>query len=111
MQELKKPLRVTFLSEDGRVPEEGVDQGGVSREFFQLLVAQLFNPDYGMFLYVQESRVCWFNPASMESLVRRFVKPTQPVARCATVIGHLNCCVAVSCCWSCVSRRAACSCT
>jgi hypothetical protein len=28
LQELKKPLRVTFLSEDGRVPEEGVDQGG-----------------------------------------------------------------------------------
>jgi hypothetical protein len=27
VQELKKPLRVTFLSEDGRVPEEGVDQG------------------------------------------------------------------------------------
>jgi hypothetical protein len=27
VQELK-PLRVTFLSEDGRVPEEGVDQGG-----------------------------------------------------------------------------------
>jgi hypothetical protein len=72
LQELKKPLRVTFLSEDGGVPEEGVDQGGVSREFFQLLVAQLFNPDYGMFLYVEESRACWFNPASMESLVSCF---------------------------------------
>lgn len=70
MQELKKPLRVTFLSEDGKIAEEGVDQGGVSREFFQLLVGQLFNPDYGMFLYVQESRSCWFNPASLESLVR-----------------------------------------
>jgi hypothetical protein len=28
VQELKKPLRVTFLSEDGCVPEEGVDQTG-----------------------------------------------------------------------------------
>ena len=36
MQDLKKPLRVTFLSEDGKVAEEGVDQGGVSREFFQV---------------------------------------------------------------------------
>eukprot|EP00879_Flechtneria_rotunda_P021024 GHRR01022146.1.p1 GENE.GHRR01022146.1~~GHRR01022146.1.p1 ORF type:complete len:434 (+),score=170.36 GHRR01022146.1:385-1686(+) len=67
-QELKKPLRVTFLSEDGKVAEAGVDQGGVSREFFQLLVAQLFNPDYGMFVYMEESRVCWFNHASLESL-------------------------------------------
>jgi hypothetical protein len=28
-QELKKPLRVAFLSEDGRVPEEGVDLGAI----------------------------------------------------------------------------------
>ncbi|WIA14643.1 hypothetical protein OEZ85_003147 [Tetradesmus obliquus] len=67
-QELKKPLRVTFLSEDGAIAEEGVDQGGVSREFFQLLVGQLLSADYGMFLHVEESRACWFNPASMESL-------------------------------------------
>ena len=33
---LKKPLRVTFIHNG--VPEEGVDEGGVSREFFQLLV-------------------------------------------------------------------------
>lgn len=69
-QELKKPLRVTFLSDDGRLAEEGVDQGGVSREFFQLLVGQLFSPDYGMFLEVDESHVNWFNTASLESLVR-----------------------------------------
>ena len=35
-QDLKKPLRVTFISNG--VPEEGLDEGGVSREFFQLLV-------------------------------------------------------------------------
>jgi hypothetical protein len=33
---LKRPLRVSFMSQG--VAEEGVDQGGVSREFFQLLV-------------------------------------------------------------------------
>jgi hypothetical protein len=70
LQELKKPLRVTFLSDDGRVPEEGVDQGGVSREFFQLLVGQLFSPDFGMFVEVEESHANWFNNASLESLVR-----------------------------------------
>jgi hypothetical protein len=76
LQELKKPLRVTFLSEDGSVAEEGLDQGGVSRELFQLLVAQLFQPDYGMFVYVEESRACWFNTASLESLVRLVVLVT-----------------------------------
>lgn len=62
---------MTFLSDDGRLAEEGVDQGGVSREFFQLLVGQLFSPDYGMFIEVAESHVNWFNTASLESLVRR----------------------------------------
>ena len=33
---MKKPLRVTFISNG--VSEEGLDEGGVSREFFQLLV-------------------------------------------------------------------------
>lgn len=49
--------------------EEGVDQGGVSREFFQLLVAELFSPDYGMFVEVEESNSLWFNAASLESMV------------------------------------------
>lgn len=35
--DLKKPLRVAFIGPGG-VPEEGLDEGGVSREFFQLLV-------------------------------------------------------------------------
>jgi hypothetical protein len=69
-QDLKKPQRVTFLSEDGRVVEEGVDQGGVSREFFQLLVGQLLSPEYGMFIEVEESNSRWFNTASLETLVR-----------------------------------------
>lgn len=39
LQDLKKPLRVTFISPGG-VAEEGLDEGGVSREFFQLLVGR-----------------------------------------------------------------------
>jgi hypothetical protein len=69
LQDLKKPLRVVFLSEDGKIPEEGLDQGGVSREFFQILTHELFNPDFGMFSYVEESRVMWFNPASLATKV------------------------------------------
>lgn len=33
------------------VGEEGVDEGGVQKEFFQLLVRQCFNPEFGMFVY------------------------------------------------------------
>ena len=64
-QDLKKPLRVTFISNG--VAEEGVDEGGVSREFFQLLVADLFNPEFGMFSYHEETRTFWFTPNSFEN--------------------------------------------
>ncbi len=40
LQDLKKPLRVVFIGPGG-VPEEGLDEGGVSREFFQLVVSTL----------------------------------------------------------------------
>jgi hypothetical protein len=40
--DLIKPLRVVFVN------EEAIDEGGVRKEFFQLLVAQLFSPDFGM---------------------------------------------------------------
>ncbi|KAG2493890.1 hypothetical protein HYH03_007827 [Edaphochlamys debaryana] len=60
---LKRPLRVSFVSQG--VTEEGVDQGGVSREFFQLLTAEIFNPQYGLFTYSDETRTYWFNVAAL----------------------------------------------
>ena len=64
--DLKKPLRVKFTS-DG-VAEEGIDEGGVTKEFFQLLVREMFADDAtggsSMFRYEEESRCHWFNPAS-----------------------------------------------
>ena len=41
--DLIKPLRVVFIN------EEAIDEGGVRKEFFQLLVAQLFSLEYGEF--------------------------------------------------------------
>lgn len=38
---LKKQLFVEFEG------EEGVDEGGVSKEFFQLVLEEIFNPDIG----------------------------------------------------------------
>ena len=67
------------------VGEEGVDEGGIQKEFFQLLVRELFDPKYGMdcfgdgdgdgdgFLYLgmfvveEETHVYWFNKDSFES--------------------------------------------
>merc|ERR1719436_2248139 len=57
----KKPLKVIF---DG---EEAVDEGGVQKEFFQLLIEELYNEDFGMFERVDESRNFWFNKNSLEA--------------------------------------------
>ncbi|CAG8566638.1 1145_t:CDS:10 [Paraglomus brasilianum] len=54
-QDLKKQLRVQFAGEDG------VDEGGVQKEFFQLVVREMFDQKYGMFTQNEESRLCWFN--------------------------------------------------
>ena len=49
------------------VGEQGIDEGGVRKEFFQLLVAQLFDANYGMFTVDEETRTYRFNPLSLES--------------------------------------------
>lgn len=54
--DLKKPLRVKFAG------EEGLDAGGVKKEFFQLLSAQLFSRDFDMFRPLGDTNLIWFNP-------------------------------------------------
>lgn len=44
-----------------------MDQGGVQKEFFQVIVNMLLDPAYGMFVYDEETRFCWINGASLES--------------------------------------------
>lgn len=41
--DLKKSLRIEFIGEDG------VDAGGLRKEWFLLLVRQLFDPQFGAF--------------------------------------------------------------
>ncbi|KAJ6243875.1 hypothetical protein M0813_21663 [Anaeramoeba flamelloides] len=55
--DLKKKLKVVFEGEDG------VDEGGVKKEFFQLVVQQIFDPKYGMFVENEEMNKTnfWFN--------------------------------------------------
>ncbi|XP_026765409.2 ubiquitin-protein ligase E3A [Galleria mellonella] len=59
--DLKKQLVVEFEG------EQGVDEGGVSKEFFQLIVEEIFNPDYGMFTHQADTNTVWFNPTSFET--------------------------------------------
>src|SRR3990167_556551 len=56
----KKPLKIKFSG------EEGVDQGGVKKEFFTLLMKELFNPAYAMFEQKFNDRFLWFNKLSVE---------------------------------------------
>jgi len=41
-EDLKKKLRVTFVG------EHGLDMGGLTKEWFLLLIRQIFSPDYGI---------------------------------------------------------------
>ena len=56
--DFKKPLKVIF---DG---EDGVDAGGVRKEFFQVLIRKLLDPSYGMYKYFEDSRLLYFNADS-----------------------------------------------
>ena len=62
--EYRKPLKVAFVG------EQGIDEGGVRKEFFQLLVKELFDVNYGMFTVDEEARMYYqLNPLSLESSI------------------------------------------
>ncbi|XP_031633255.1 probable E3 ubiquitin-protein ligase HERC4 isoform X3 [Contarinia nasturtii] len=60
VKDLKKPLKVKFLG------EEGEDAGGVKKEFFLLLMKEILDQKYGMFQEYEESRLIWFAANSFE---------------------------------------------
>ncbi|RWS05224.1 putative E3 ubiquitin-protein ligase HECTD2-like protein, partial [Dinothrombium tinctorium] len=65
--DLKKKLKVTFIG------EPGLDMGGLTKEWFLLLIRQIFHQDYakftlvsylvilGMFVYHSKARCYWFS--------------------------------------------------
>ena len=58
-EDLRKRLMVKFEGEDG------LDYGGVSREWFLLLSHEMFNPSYGLFEYsAHDNYTLQINPAS-----------------------------------------------
>lgn len=50
--DLKKSLRIEFIGEDG------VDAGGLRKEWFLLLVRQLFDPQFGTFSTLVRLGIC-----------------------------------------------------
>jgi hypothetical protein len=59
MGDLRKPWRMEFLG------EPGLDLGGVTREWFELVTVQLFDPDFGLWLSSANNQLrCHINPAS-----------------------------------------------
>ena len=56
----QKPLRVIFKG------EPGIDEGGVRKEFFQLLIRNLFDPAYGMFNFNEKHVMYYLNGQSHE---------------------------------------------
>ncbi|EEH11348.1 ubiquitin-protein ligase E3 [Histoplasma capsulatum G186AR] len=65
--EIKKGLRIEFLG------EEGVDAGGLRKEWFLLLVREIFDPLHGLFVYDEQSQYCYFNPYCFESSEQFFL--------------------------------------
>ena len=61
---LRNELKVKFKG------EQGVDEGGVRKEFFILLIRQIFDPNYGMFSYNKNTRLYWFNHYSFEPKIK-----------------------------------------
>ncbi len=59
-EQYQKPLRVIFAG------EPGVDEGGVRKEFFQLLTRSLFDPAYGMFTFNEKHVLYYINGLSHE---------------------------------------------
>ncbi|KNC71586.1 hypothetical protein SARC_15876, partial [Sphaeroforma arctica JP610] len=61
--DIKKPLKIKWVGSG----EEGLDMGGVQKEFFQSVFENIFNVGVGMFTYCEETRLFWFNANSLES--------------------------------------------
>lgn len=46
--------------------EEAEDAGGVTKEFFMLLLREILDPKYGMFKEYEETRAIWFSEDTFE---------------------------------------------
>ncbi|CAF4634181.1 unnamed protein product [Rotaria sp. Silwood1] len=61
-EDFKKPLQVYFNN------EEGLDAGGIRKEFFLLLTKEILDPKYGMFIFYEETNTIWFSEYMIEDI-------------------------------------------
>jgi HECT-domain (ubiquitin-transferase)/Amino-terminal Zinc-binding domain of ubiquitin ligase E3A len=66
-RELMRPLKVRMGMDEG---EMGVDIGGIQQEFFRILLAQVLDPEYGMFTIDDRTRMTYFKPGAVEPLYK-----------------------------------------
>ena len=52
------PIEVRFKG------EPGIDEGGVRKEYFELVMKELFSITYGMFKINEDTQMYWFNGES-----------------------------------------------
>lgn len=62
---LLKPLKVKIGTED--TGDYGTDLGGVTNEYFSLVLSDAFKPDTGMFTIDPLTRMTWFQPGTLEA--------------------------------------------
>lgn len=53
--------------------EEAEDAGGVTKEFFLLLLREILDPKYGMFCQYEETQTIWFSEDSFEDEVMYYL--------------------------------------
>jgi ubiquitin-protein ligase E3 A len=62
LKDLKKPLKIKYVGGG----EEGLDMGGVQKEFFQQIMELIFDVEKGMFEYAEETGTFWIKGSSLE---------------------------------------------
>lgn len=65
-KDLKKKLKINFVG------EPGLDMGGLTKEWFQMLIRKIFDPEYGMFVYHHNSRCYWFSVSNKTGNLREY---------------------------------------
>lgn len=55
------------------IGEEAEDAGGVKKEFFMLLIKEILDPKFGMFVNYEETNLIWFNDYSFEDLTMYYL--------------------------------------
>jgi E3 ubiquitin-protein ligase HECTD2 len=79
-EEIKKGLRIEFKG------EEGIDAGGLRKEWFLLLVRDVFNPEHGMFpdIYkmslADSSQVCLLMTKTLTSVISTQIALRRPTS-------------------------------